>query len=135
MSSPSSHVYNGVQPHPIIEPQPAIPVIQPTVPADPQFQTTTTATNHRGDAPTPQPVDSDYRDTDAQWGMLVCCVTGCILIRVVENYGDSSGRLWMIYLTKAEKEDKEIIEGWKGEADGILVFVSAHPSIFCIYSI
>ncbi|KAI9447654.1 hypothetical protein H4582DRAFT_13338 [Lactarius indigo] len=124
MTSPSSHVYIGVrplvQPHLITEPQPEIhPIIQPTDPADPQFQTTTT-TNHRGDAPTPQP--EDYRDTDAQW---------------VENYGDSSGRLWMMYLTKAEKEDKEITEGWKGEADGILVFTglfSATVAAFIIES-
>ena len=62
--------------------------------------------------------------------MLVWCFTGCILIRVPgENYGDSSGRLWMMYLTKAEKDDKEIAQNWKEEADKILVFVSAYPSM------
>ena len=40
-----------------------------------------------------------------------------------------------MYLTEAEKEDKEITENWKAEADRILVFVSANSSIFCIYSI
>jgi len=52
-----------------------------------------------------------------------------------ENYGDPSGRLWMMYLTEAEKEDKEITENWKGDTDGILVFVSAHSSIVCVHSI
>lgn len=28
-----------------------------------------------------------------------------------------------MYLTEAEKEDKELTEAWKGEADSILVFV------------
>ncbi|KAI9467375.1 hypothetical protein BJY52DRAFT_66137 [Lactarius psammicola] len=122
MASPSSHVYSGVQPHPITERQPTIPlVIQPTYPADPQIQARTiTPVNHRGDTPTPEPVDSDYRDTDAQW---------------VENYGDSSGRLWMMYLTKAEKVDKEITEGWKGEADGILVFTGLFSATVAAFTI
>jgi hypothetical protein len=29
-----------------------------------------------------------------------------------------------MYLAEAEKEDKELTEAWKGEADSILVFVS-----------
>ena len=51
-----------------------------------------------------------------------------------DNYGDSSGKLWSIYLAEAEKEDKELTEAWKGEADSILVFVGTivhacfHPS-------
>ena len=36
----------------------------------------------------------------------------------------------MMYLTEAEKEDKEITESWQGNADGILVFVSARLFIF-----
>jgi hypothetical protein len=40
-----------------------------------------------------------------------------------------------MYLTEAEKEDKEITEAWKGEADSILVFVSedALPYITCLH--
>lgn len=45
-----------------------------------------------------------------------------------DNYGDSSGKLWSIYLAEAEKEDKELTEAWKGEADSILVFVSTDVS-------
>ena len=29
-----------------------------------------------------------------------------------------------MYLTEAEKQDKEVTESWKGDTDGILVFVS-----------
>ena len=32
-----------------------------------------------------------------------------------------------MYLTEAEKQDKEVIETWKGDTDGILVFVSLCP--------
>ncbi len=46
-----------------------------------------------------------------------------------DNYGDSSGKLWSMYLTEAEKEDKEITDAWKGEADSTLVFVSANVYI------
>ena len=31
-----------------------------------------------------------------------------------------------MYLDRAEEEDKKMAESWKGDADGILVFVSAH---------
>ncbi|KAI9447652.1 hypothetical protein H4582DRAFT_1802153 [Lactarius indigo] len=63
---------------------------------------------------------------------------GCVLIRVPgENYGDSSGRSWMMYLSEAEKEDKEITENWKGDTEGILVFTglfSATVASFIIES-
>ncbi|KAI0255006.1 hypothetical protein BJV78DRAFT_1279621 [Lactifluus subvellereus] len=38
------------------------------------------------------------------------------------NYGDSSSVLFSMYLTRAEKFDKEQSESWKANADGILVF-------------
>ncbi|KAH9011163.1 hypothetical protein EDB85DRAFT_2160251 [Lactarius pseudohatsudake] len=44
-----------------------------------------------------------------------------------ENHGDSSDGLWSMYLTEAEKQDKEVTETWKGDTDGILVFVSPAP--------
>ncbi len=40
------------------------------------------------------------------------------------NYTDGSGALFSMYLNRAEEEDKETAERWKGDADGILVFVS-----------
>ena len=131
MASPSADVYLDVQYPPIPEPQPASPPdSRPTDLAD-QFWTGSDAHRHWND-PAPRPAVYG----DAQRGMLVCCFTGRILIRVPgENYGDSSGRLWMMYLTEAEQEDKEITENWKGETDGILVFVSAQPYISSIYYI
>jgi hypothetical protein len=44
-----------------------------------------------------------------------------------EKYGDSSDTVWSMYLTEAEKQDKDVIESWKGDTDGILVFVSLTP--------
>ncbi|KAI0280020.1 hypothetical protein BGY98DRAFT_376954 [Russula aff. rugulosa BPL654] len=54
-----------------------------------------------------------------------------------DNYGDPSGKLWSMYLAEAEKEDKELTEAWKGEADSILVFTglfSATVAAFIIES-
>ena len=125
----ASHVSIDM-PHPITEPQPVTsPGIQPRGPIggplDPQFQ-----------AVNPALFPADARDAEAQRGTLVYCFTGYNLIRVPgENYGDPSGRLWMMYLTEAEKEDKEITESWQGDADGILVFVSARLFIFFSSSI
>ena len=38
---------------------------------------------------------------------------------------DSSGPLFSMYLERAEEEDKKMAESWKGDAEGMLVFVSA----------
>jgi hypothetical protein len=126
----ASHVSIDM-PQPITEPQPPTSSgIQPRGPIDPQAIPAIPL----GVNPAQFPADS--RDAEAQRGMLVYCFTGCNLIRVPgENYGDPSGRLWMMYLTEAEKEDKEITESWKGDAEGILVFVSARLFIFLTSSI
>jgi hypothetical protein len=39
------------------------------------------------------------------------------------NYTDGSGALFSMYLNRAEEEDTKAAERWKGDADGILVFV------------
>ncbi|KAH9034786.1 hypothetical protein EDB84DRAFT_52719 [Lactarius hengduanensis] len=123
MASPSADVIIDVQSHSVTEPRPAS--IRATDPAGPK--TASGDINNRPrDAPTQQPADSDYRDKqgdkNAQRG---------------ENYGDSSGRLWMMYLSEAEKEDKEITENWKVDTEGILVFTglfSATVASFIIES-
>ena len=48
------------------------------------------------------------------------------------KYGDSSDTVWSMYLTSAEKQDKDITESWKRDTDGIIVFVS--PNSSWIYS-
>ncbi|KAI0058360.1 hypothetical protein BV25DRAFT_1919412 [Artomyces pyxidatus] len=35
---------------------------------------------------------------------------------------DSSGPLWSVYLSQADKRDKELSESWEGDTQGILVF-------------
>ncbi|KAI0059244.1 hypothetical protein BV25DRAFT_1809502, partial [Artomyces pyxidatus] len=50
---------------------------------------------------------------------------------------DSSARIWSIYLTHAEKFDKALVESWKGDMDGILIFsglFSAVVSTFLVAS-
>ncbi|KAI0266244.1 hypothetical protein BC834DRAFT_824013, partial [Gloeopeniophorella convolvens] len=39
-----------------------------------------------------------------------------------EGFSDSSGKMWMLYISEAEKHDKEISESLKGDMEGILVF-------------
>ena len=39
------------------------------------------------------------------------------------SYTDGSGALFSMYLDRAEEEDRKVAESWKGDADGILVFV------------
>ena len=39
-----------------------------------------------------------------------------------------------MYLNRAKEEDKIMAESWKGDADGMLVFVSLHPTSLAIAS-
>ena len=43
------------------------------------------------------------------------------------QYGDPSAKIWGLYLSLAEKFDKEHSESWAGNTDGVLVFVRVHP--------
>jgi hypothetical protein len=43
--------------------------------------------------------------------------------KIESSYTDGSGALFSMYLDRAEEEDKKAAERWKGDADGILVFV------------
>ncbi|KAF8261192.1 hypothetical protein EI94DRAFT_1891708 [Lactarius quietus] len=39
-----------------------------------------------------------------------------------EKYEDSSDGVWSMYLTEAKKQDRDVIESWKGDTEGILFF-------------
>ena len=36
-----------------------------------------------------------------------------------------------MYMEMATEEDKKMVEDWKADADGILIFVRHYPSIWC----
>ena len=39
------------------------------------------------------------------------------------DFIDGSGPIFSMYLEMAGEEDKKMVEGWKADADGILIFV------------
>jgi len=39
------------------------------------------------------------------------------------EYVDSSAQLWAVVFKEGEKYDKTLVESWKGDMDGILIFV------------
>ncbi|KAI0027396.1 hypothetical protein K488DRAFT_61659, partial [Vararia minispora EC-137] len=39
-----------------------------------------------------------------------------------EQFSDPLDRFWNLYLVDAEKADKKLTDGWKGDTDGILIF-------------
>ncbi|KAH9074942.1 hypothetical protein EDB83DRAFT_2354291 [Lactarius deliciosus] len=49
-----------------------------------------------------------------------------------EPPGGSSGKLWSMCLTEAEKKDKEMVEMWKGEADTILIFSGLFTAVITV---
>ena len=51
------------------------------------------------------------------------------------NFGDSSGPLFSIYSKAADEEDNKMVERWQKDADGILIFVSPHISIYISFPI
>ena len=40
------------------------------------------------------------------------------------EYSNASGKVWSVYLNEAEKQDTALAENWKGDTEGILIFVS-----------
>jgi hypothetical protein len=49
----------------------------------------------------------------------------------VSDFVDGSGHIFSMYLEMATEEDKKMVEGWKADADGILIFVRLYNLILC----
>ncbi|SRR6266702_2708242 len=47
------------------------------------------------------------------------------------NFIDGSGPIFSMYLEMAGEEDEKMVEGWKADADGILIFVCLYRLIWC----
>lgn len=41
-----------------------------------------------------------------------------------KEFGHPSDKIWSVYLSQAEKYDKALVETWKSDMAGILIFVS-----------
>ena len=41
------------------------------------------------------------------------------------NYDDPSSKIWSVYNSEASWHDKGLLESWKSDMDGILIFVRA----------
>jgi hypothetical protein len=39
------------------------------------------------------------------------------------NYDDPSSKIWSVYVGEADGHDKTLVESWKADMDGILIFV------------
>ena len=49
----------------------------------------------------------------------------------VSNFADGSGHIFSMYLEMATEEDKKMVESWKADANGILIFVRLYSLIGC----
>jgi len=54
-------------------------------------------------------------------------------------HGDTSDKIWSVYLSEADRQDEALAENWKGDMDGILIFVcfrlpftGGFPNIFFV---
>ncbi|KAI0246777.1 hypothetical protein BJV78DRAFT_114536 [Lactifluus subvellereus] len=52
-----------------------------------------------------------------------------------DTYSDTSGKLWSVYLTEADKKDKALAENWKGDTEGILIFTGLFASTVAAFII
>jgi DNA-binding IclR family transcriptional regulator len=43
--------------------------------------------------------------------------------RSTSKGNDTSGKVWSVYLSEAERQDRALAENWKGDTEGILIFV------------
>jgi hypothetical protein len=48
------------------------------------------------------------------------------------TFVDGSGHIFSMYLDMATEEDKKMVESWKADADGILIFVRLYYLIPCL---
>jgi hypothetical protein len=48
------------------------------------------------------------------------------------DFTDPKDRFWALYLKGAEEEDKARVENWKGDTDGILIFVRCFQAHICL---
>jgi len=48
------------------------------------------------------------------------------------DFVDGSGPIFSMYLEMATEEDKKMVEGWKADADGILIFVCLYLLLSCL---
>ncbi len=50
----------------------------------------------------------------------------------MSDFVDGSGPIFSMYLEMATEEDKKMAEGWKADADGILIFVRLYLLTPCL---
>ena len=76
--------------------------------------------------------------TEAEGRGLFLCLINRILTRVPgenhEESGSSTDKLWKKHLEEIEKQDDEMVERWKGEADTTIIFVCTGPTILSVSS-
>lgn len=41
-----------------------------------------------------------------------------------------ASKLWAVYVSEAEKYDKSLVESWKSDMEGMLIFVSAAEDLY-----
>ncbi|KAI0292617.1 hypothetical protein B0F90DRAFT_1769617 [Multifurca ochricompacta] len=51
------------------------------------------------------------------------------------DYNDASEKVWSVYLSEADKEDKALVENWKGDTDGALIFTGLFAVIVAAFTI
>ena len=52
--------------------------------------------------------------------------------QAVRDYDDPAGKIWSIYVAESEKFDRALVESWKGDMDGMLIFVCIHTSFIYV---
>ena len=57
----------------------------------------------------------------------------CLTTLSVPPSGDSSDKMWLMYLSESEKHAKDISDAWKDDANGVLVFVRVSPLIVDLF--
>lgn len=104
---------------------------QPSINRDPPPKNTPNPQPPTSADPRPQATNTDEpHNRNAQ-------TTDNSAVQRGEAHVDSSDGLWSMYLTEAERQDKQVTESWKGDTDGILVFTglfSATVATFLIES-
>jgi len=51
-----------------------------------------------------------------------------------EEYDERAAKFWSVYVAEAESHDKALVETWKDDMEGIIIFVRLPISSLCLSS-
>jgi hypothetical protein len=75
--------------------------------------------------------DAEKRRLDKERGMFCSAIDLGTADTITDDpaHEAATAKLWAVYVSEAEKYDKGLVESWKSDMEGILIFVRGSDSV------